>query len=896
MGQLEQNLFSLFTRKKHEPFMAKSRGRTAYIRLSLSPEKFEERLPMDAGGLVTTPLLNDVGAMADEIGVELQDDYFNLTETTTQIRLDVLTNDPRAVVDGQWRIIGVSETDLGATVSVSDDGQRIIYTPDNEPGSDSFFYFAEDSAGNLGKASVKLTVTPSDTPRHFRWHADDAFTVDENSPEQNLDVIQNDGYYAVAVEMFHGEIVEVRSLSNSEGTIRIADDGKSLFYQPATGMTGLESYEYVVKAGQRDIATFRAQVTILKPYYAIHDQVTLDYPAGIYALDVLANDRQRAETPEMPRIVDVSPAIGGNLTISEDGQRVLLEPADGFLGKFSFTYTVRYGPHESQISSQWVTVNLSNTFLAVDNWFRIEPNSNNNQLNVLENDRVFESQHSLSIIDINGGSQGGAMSIENGQSLRYTPRPGFSGEETFNYVVVDSNGYRQSATVTLHVEERDSNLPGDPNEILPGELRQFFIDKAVEHYGPRFGTAVTIPTYNFRPLEGTEYHYPEAIPTGIVYRPAFEFPQDQDRFRVPPGGIATDLFARNGNVAYSYSGGKLTIVDVSNAENPVELSQLKLGDNYSEIHLIGNRLTLIGRGGYSGWWCDGFSIYALESPSVVTTLDVSNLLAPQVLERTEYDARITETHVAGEIIHFTLNGVNLPELLSHPLAADTQGQEPQVLINETLNQYLARLEAVSVEDLYPEFRRYDANRTLVASGSVANLAFGGPRIRGEDNSLEFKAWVNTSGIGPVPPIDDPAYTSTPIHPSAVRHLAHITTSLYENIPEASMLQASYGFLMSGWDLTAQGAAPEAQLSEVVSQKSNLLHQTSLIEISSADLELLAQHASLTSNSPSIDDRSQTSGEVAIDRVLRNWELEAELMDTSSSRLPGLQFDSGSRTG
>ena len=54
------------------------------------------------------------------------------------------------------------------------------------------------------------------------------------------------------------------------GSIRIADDGKSLFYQPAAGFSGRQSYLYTVRAENGDEATATVRFNVEKPLYGVN--------------------------------------------------------------------------------------------------------------------------------------------------------------------------------------------------------------------------------------------------------------------------------------------------------------------------------------------------------------------------------------------------------------------------------------------------------------------------------------------------------------------------------------------------------------------------------------------------------------------------------------------------
>ena len=101
-----------------------------------------------------------------------------------------------------------------------------------------------------------------------------------------------------------------------------------------------------------------------------------------------------------------------------------------------------------------MTVNVtfqSDVPIALDDTFEVAQGSNNIALNVLDND-LPSSQGGITIISVTPGTQGGTTSLAGGnQSVRYTPRPGFAGTESFTYTISDGRGGYATANVVVFV-------------------------------------------------------------------------------------------------------------------------------------------------------------------------------------------------------------------------------------------------------------------------------------------------------------------------------------------------------------------------------------------------------------------------------------------------------------
>ncbi len=168
-------------------------------------------------------------------------------------------------------------------------------------------------------------------------------------------------------------------------------------------------------------------------------------------LDVLGNDFQTADNPLNIDSLNTSGTVG-QVIRSSDQKSVFYTPQNGFTGRDVFSYTVvdSFGNR----STATVVVNVtfqSNVPIAVDDTFEVPRDSAQRPLNVLDND-VPSLSGGISITSVTPGTAGGTIQIiGGGQSLRYTPQPGFNGTEEFTYSIQDSAGSISSAKVTVNL-------------------------------------------------------------------------------------------------------------------------------------------------------------------------------------------------------------------------------------------------------------------------------------------------------------------------------------------------------------------------------------------------------------------------------------------------------------
>tara|TARA_R110002049_G_scaffold4601_6_gene32895 strand:+ start:100190 stop:105202 length:5013 start_codon:yes stop_codon:yes gene_type:complete len=242
------------------------------------------------------------------------------------------------------------------------------------------------------------------------------------------------------------------------------------------------------------------------------DDVSVSRNSLSNRLDVLANDFQTAEN--QLTIINLNLAgTRGQVRIATDGKSVDYTPPNGFIGRDTFEYTVR--DEFGQTSS--AQVNVTVTFqsaqpIAVDDTFDVPQGSVNRALNVLDND-VPSIAGGISITSVTPGTSGGTITIiGGGQSLRYTPLPGFNGTEQFTYSIQDANGVPSTAQVTVNL------LPGAQNDDLASytvEIIDPINQRPVENVrvGDTFGVRVSVD--DLRGFDPSGFD-PEGVVSGFL--------------------------------------------------------------------------------------------------------------------------------------------------------------------------------------------------------------------------------------------------------------------------------------------------------------------------------------------------------------------------------------------
>jgi len=101
---------------------------------------------------------------------------------------------------------------------------------------------------------------------------------------------------------------------------------------------------------------------------------------------------------------------------------------------------------------------------------------------------------------INRQPANGTVTINPDGTVTYTPNPGFTGTDTFTYILEDDNGGRDEATVTVHVADDDPGMPTgtdlpdrdltEGEEITPIDVSGHFSDPTGQ---PLTFTAIGLP-------------------------------------------------------------------------------------------------------------------------------------------------------------------------------------------------------------------------------------------------------------------------------------------------------------------------------------------------------------------------------------------------------------------
>jgi hypothetical protein len=223
----------------------------------------------------------------------------------------------------------------------------VIYTPTptGVVGTDTFNYTINDGRGGTATATVTVTIGPP--PNRPPIAVDDAAATLSGQPV-TINVIANDSDP-------DGDPLTVQSLTAPLlGTAQISNN--MVIYTPAAGVAGTDRFTYTINDGRGGTATATVTVTIgpppNRPPIAIDDTAVTAVSTPV-TINVLANDSDPDGDPLT--VVSVTQPTSGGVQISNN--EVIYQPARGFIGIDTFTYTISDGRGGTATANVTVTIN-----------------------------------------------------------------------------------------------------------------------------------------------------------------------------------------------------------------------------------------------------------------------------------------------------------------------------------------------------------------------------------------------------------------------------------------------------------------------------------------------------------------------------------------------------------
>ena len=249
------------------------------------------------------------------------------------------------------------------------------------------------------------------------------------------------------------------------GTISLSND--AIVYTPDEGFTGLDSFQYIICDTGIPIQCDSNIVRVVVDHQAptgTNDLITTPSNSSI-SIPVLNNDSD-PEGSTLAIAIDTSALpINGSLQLVDE--EMVYTPNDGFTGTDRFEYIVCDSNDPVKCDNATVTVTVLNQApLAVDDNYKI-PAGTSNSLLVLANDSDKENgQLTVSIANVQTPLNG--ILSTNGIEVEYTPNQGFTGRDSFEYVICDDGipSLCDTANVSIQIVN-DAPIAADDFQTLP---------------------------------------------------------------------------------------------------------------------------------------------------------------------------------------------------------------------------------------------------------------------------------------------------------------------------------------------------------------------------------------------------------------------------------------------
>lgn len=364
----------------------------------------------------------------------------------------------------------ISASIKGSAISVDNQGTLSTlddvfnYTPSalaEADGTDKFSYVITDASGDASTGVV--TVTISNGP--VLGYTSDTAVVDQDSTDNEIDVMANDtddtGFGPNDIRFLIDSDDNLTGTTENGGTVTLNTKNTSdtsddvINYTPLLGFSGVDTFNYIPGSNSNALVlvtiTVGEEVIPSGTLEAVADAIIVAENSSDTPIDVTDNDDfgSNGENSSHPLTLTngkVSTASDKGGTIIVLGGKINYSAPTGFVGIDTFTYTITDGKGFADTAIVTVTVGAVAT-VALDDSFLINVDTVTD-LDVLTNDVA-----GATIISYDALSAEGYPISQTNSLITYTPSGGFTGTDTFNYIIEDENGTESTATVTLTVTE-----------------------------------------------------------------------------------------------------------------------------------------------------------------------------------------------------------------------------------------------------------------------------------------------------------------------------------------------------------------------------------------------------------------------------------------------------------
>ncbi|MEA2411271.1 MAG: large repetitive protein [Thermoleophilaceae bacterium] len=261
------------------------------------------------------------------------DDSPTVTEDASNATVDVLANDLDGNTGAAKQVSSVTQPAHGAA-AVGPSGANVTYTPsadycNSQAGGTPDMFTYTLASGSTATVSVTVTCV-DDAP----VAVDDSATVDEDAAATAIDVLAND------TDADGGPKTVASVVQPGHGKVTIAGDSLSVSYKPDANFCGSDSFTYKLNGGSQATVSMTVNCVDDAPV-AVDDSKTVAQDSAATTIDVLANDTDVDGGAKS--VASATQPSHGTVAVAGDSSSVSYQPAAGYCGADSFTYTLNGG-------------------------------------------------------------------------------------------------------------------------------------------------------------------------------------------------------------------------------------------------------------------------------------------------------------------------------------------------------------------------------------------------------------------------------------------------------------------------------------------------------------------------------------------------------------------------
>ena len=310
-------------------------------------------------------------------------------------------------------------------------GNIATYTPDaNFNGSDNFEFTANDGTVDSAPATVSITITPVNDPP----------TADPTSAVTDRDV-------PVAIALSGADLdgdpltfAAVPGSGPSNGSVTVA--GATATYTPNPGFVGSDSFHFVSNDNSVDSPPATVSITVNDTNSA----PTADNDAVVTDEDTPLPITLTGSDPDNDPLTFTLTGVPTHGTLGGVEPNLTYTPDPDYFGPDSLMFLVNDGEFDSPMATVNITVNPVNDAPVTADVSA----ATNEDMAVAVTLAGTDVENDALTYSVTGGPANGTLS-GTAPNLTYLPNPGFTGTDTFTYLVNDGEFDSNTATVDIEV-------------------------------------------------------------------------------------------------------------------------------------------------------------------------------------------------------------------------------------------------------------------------------------------------------------------------------------------------------------------------------------------------------------------------------------------------------------